>query len=103
MTTFTTKNADLRVNEPDGRIMARLEKGFATLAISPFPFIGNWSIVFGGQLECKLCVAIGPFRMGDEFHLGTLKKNVHSFNRYINHPLWSFSSTQKYPPLKCRI
>ena len=41
------------------------------------------------------------FGMGDEFHLGTVKKNVHSFNRYINHPLWSFSSTQNILP--CRI
>jgi hypothetical protein len=36
--------------------------------------------------------------MGDEFHLSPIKKNVHPFNRNINHPLWSFSSTQKYPP-----
>ena len=39
--------------------------------------------------------------MGDEFHLGTIKKNFHSFLRYINHPLRSFSSTQNILP--CRI
>ena len=103
MTTFTTKNVNLRVNQPDGAIMARIEKTLAFPAIPSGPLLRDLGIVFGGQRQSKLCVAIGSLRMGDEFHLGPIKKNFHSFNRYFNHPLWSFSSTQKYPPFKCRI
>ena len=99
MTTFTTKNVDLRVNQPDGAIMARIKETPAFFAIPASPFFRDFGIVLGGQFQSKLYVAIGSFGMGDEFHLGTLKKNVHSFNRYFNHPLGSFSSTQKYPPL----
>jgi hypothetical protein len=58
VTAFTTKNVDLRVNQPDGAIATRLEKGFATLAISPSPFVRHRSIVFGGQLQCKLNIAM---------------------------------------------
>ena len=79
--------------------LARIKETLTFPAIPSGPFLGDLGIVFGGQLQSKLCVAIGSFGRGDEFHLGTLKKNVHSFNRYFNHPLWSFSSTQKYPPL----
>ncbi len=100
MTTFTTKNVNLRVNQPDGAIMARIKETLTLPAIPSRPLFGHFGIVFGGQFQSKLCVAIGSFRMGDELHLSALKKNVHSFNRYFNHPLRSFSSTQRYPPHK---
>ena len=101
MTAFTTKNVDFRVNQPDGAIATRREETFTVLAIPSLPFFRNFSIVFGGQLQGKLYIAMRPLGMGDEFHLGTVKKNIHPFNRYINHPLWSFSSTQNILP--CRI
>ena len=61
--------------------LARIKETLTILAIPSGPFLWHFGIVFGGQLQCKFCVAIGSFGMGDEFHLGTLKKNVHSFNR----------------------
>ena len=103
MATFTTKNVNFRVNQPDGAIMTRVKEFLTFSAIPTGPFFGNLGIVLGGQLQCKLDIAVTPFGMGDEFHLSTVKKNVHSFSSNVNHPLRSFSSTQKYPPLKCRI
>ena len=48
MTTFTTKNVNLRVNQPDGAIMARIKETSAFLAIPSGPLFWNFGIVFGG-------------------------------------------------------
>jgi len=58
LTTFTTKNVNLSVNQPDSAIVTRLEKGLATLAIPSGPFMWHLGIVLGGQLQCKLDIAV---------------------------------------------
>ena len=94
MVTFTTKNVNFRVNQPDGAIVTRVKEFSAFATISAFPSVGNRGIVLCGQLQCKLNIAVTALGMVDEFHLGTFKKDVHPFSCHIDHPLRSFSSTQ---------